>query len=62
MGALEGYGSYIFENGDKYEGNWKDNMRDGHGVYLFNDGDKFEGNFKSLSIILIIFKELGSEI
>ena len=28
-GLKHGLGSYLFDNGDKYEGNWKDGKRSG---------------------------------
>ena len=33
-------------NGDKYEGEWKDDKMHGHGTYTFHDGDKYEGEWK----------------
>lgn len=33
-------------NGDRYEGEWKNNLRDGHGVLVNNDGDMYDGNWK----------------
>ena len=34
-------------NGDRYDGEWKNNMRDGPGVFVNNDGDMYDGNWKS---------------
>ena len=34
-------------NGDRYEGNFINDLRDGYGVYTFARlGDKYEGSFK----------------
>jgi len=33
-------------NGDRYDGEWKNNLRDGHGVFINNDGDMYDGNWK----------------
>ena len=42
-----GYGVYKLINGDKYEGNWKDNKWNGEGTLYRADGTKkYEGNFK----------------
>ena len=31
------YGNYIFDNGDKYEGEWNDNTMHGQGVFASGD-------------------------
>ena len=36
-----------FKNGDKYEGDWKNDIKEGKGIYFFNNGDKYEGDFKN---------------
>jgi len=40
----------IWQNGNKYEGDWKDGLRDGHGVFWVKDGKKlrklYAGNWK----------------
>ncbi len=41
----EGYGTLILENGDKYEGQWKQDMKDGFGVLTFSTGDIYTGHF-----------------
>ena len=33
-------------NGNKYEGEFKNDKREGKGIMLYNDGDKYEGEFK----------------
>ena len=33
-----------FSNGNKYEGDWKNNKREGYGIYYFSNGSKFEGD------------------
>ena len=32
-----------FENGDIYEGEWKNHKSHGEGVYLSKDGSRYEG-------------------
>ena len=34
-----------YPNGDRYEGSWRDNLKDGRGIYYYADGGKFEGEF-----------------
>ena len=36
---------YYFPNGDRYEGEFKNDKRDGQGVYYWKDGDRTVGNF-----------------
>ncbi len=35
----------IFDNGNKYEGDFEDDKINGFGIYYFNDGNQWEGNF-----------------
>lgn len=37
---IEGYGMIKNPNGERYEGDWKNNKADGHGTYVFTDGTK----------------------
>ena len=46
------FGTYIWENGDKYVGGHKDGMFHGHGTYTFGSksewaGDKYKGQYKN---------------
>lgn len=36
-----------FQNGDKYEGDWKDGQKHGQGVYTWKNGDRYEGGWKN---------------
>ena len=42
----EGHGTYYFEDGSVYEGDWTDDLRDGKGKLTYADGDSYEGDFK----------------
>ena len=33
-------------NGNKYDGDWKDDKKHGKGVYNFNNGDEYDGDWK----------------
>ena len=46
MGLKEGHGSYSFSNGEKYEGEFKDNSMWGQGKYFFLNGDTYECYFR----------------
>jgi hypothetical protein len=39
----DGYGVYIYEDGSRYEGEWKNGKKDGLGICYWNNGDKYEG-------------------
>ena len=40
-----GYGTYIWDNGDKYIGEWSNSLKSGQGKYFWVDGSKYEGGF-----------------
>jgi len=40
-----GFGTYYYNNGNIFEGNWRDDKRDGFGKLYFNNGTIFEGNW-----------------
>ena len=48
--CANGYGTYVWDNGDKYIGEAKDNLLHGLGIYTFgsgpNKGDQYVGEFK----------------
>ena len=41
------YGIMNYNNGDKYEGEFKNNLREGKGIMNYNNGDKYEGEWKN---------------
>lgn len=41
--CYEGNGSYLFENGDLFNGSWKKGLPNGYGVYEFTNGDVYKG-------------------
>jgi clan AA aspartic protease (TIGR02281 family) len=43
--CIDGYGTIIYPNGDKYVGEFKDSMRNGIGTYTFISGSVYNGNF-----------------
>jgi hypothetical protein len=44
-GEMEGFGTAIYSNEEKYTGFYKNNKRSGHGVLSWTCGDVFEGEF-----------------
>ena len=45
--CLNGQGTYVLSNGDKYIGDFKDGAINGHGIYYYLNGDKYEGEWKN---------------
>ena len=45
-GKPDGWGKVAFENGSRYEGNFKNGLRDSTGTFTFKDGSVFSGTFK----------------
>lgn len=44
---FEGFGNYVFENGDKYEGFWKGGKYEGKGTFTYHeDGFKQTGIYE----------------
>ena len=41
-----GYGEYVYSNGDKYFGNHSKGKKSGQGKYLYSGGDIYEGSFR----------------
>lgn len=46
----EGTGKYLFDNGDKYNGEWHGGMRTGYGRYDYKNGDWYIGDFRNDAI------------
>lgn len=44
---MNGYGTYTFENGNKYQGNWKDGAFDGKGAFYWKKGGSYDGQWKN---------------
>ena len=44
----EGYGVYYYQNGDKYDGQWKDDKKEGKGYFFYKEtGEVYKGNFSN---------------
>jgi len=41
-----GQGTYIYDSGSKYVGEYKDGWRDGQGTYIYDSGSKYVGEWK----------------
>ena len=41
-----GFGIYVWENGDKYEGEFVNGLMEGQGLYTFSNGNYYKGNWK----------------
>ena len=46
-GLFHGQGSYLSEDGSRYDGAWQNGLKDGFGKMTFPDGDNWEGRFSN---------------
>jgi hypothetical protein len=40
------FGTYLYANGNKYVGEWRDDKRNGQGTYTFPNGGEYVGEFR----------------
>lgn len=40
-----GFGKYFYQTGERFFGNWQNNLKEGSGVYHYTDGSYYEGIF-----------------
>ncbi len=50
-GNKEGKGVYTYADGDKYDGEWKNDKREGKGVHTYANGRSFLQNYKDGNVI-----------
>ena len=43
----DGKGTMTYEDGSKYDGEWKEGKRYGKGTLIYEDGSKYEGEWKN---------------
>ncbi len=46
-GEYDGYGTFKFHGGEKYEGEYKNGFKNGKGKYYFQNGDIYDGEYKN---------------
>ena len=44
---MEGTGKFFYNNGDIYEGDFKNGKKEGNGKIYYENGDRYEGEFKN---------------
>ena len=44
--CVNGQGTYTYANGDKYVGQWRNDLRNGQGTYTYANGEKYVGEYK----------------
>ena len=45
--CINGQGTFTWESGDKYVGEWKDGKGQGQGTYTYPNGNKYVGGWKN---------------
>jgi S1-C subfamily serine protease len=45
-GYYNGFGTFIWHDGDKYTGTWLNSMMHGQGTYIWNSGDRYYGDWE----------------
>ena len=43
---INGYGKFLYKDGEMYEGQCQQGMRDGEGYYAYLDGSNYRGEWK----------------
>ena len=44
---MEGKGIFYYNDGARYEGDWKNGLREGKGIFYYKNGNKYEGDWKN---------------
>ena len=63
--CYNGNGTFLYPNGDKYQGQWKVGQMQGMGKYEYSNGDRYEGQFhfnKKDGTGIYVWKNKGSYI
>lgn len=60
-GIMNGYGKFVWNNGDTYEGNWLYGKRSGQGKYIWANGDVYEGKFADGEMIKGVVTKANGE-
>ena len=47
MGKRSGHGTCTYPDGSKYEGCFKNNLKEGRGIFTFKDGSSYVGDWKN---------------
>ena len=47
---MEGKGIFYYNNGNKYDGEYKNNKNEGKGTFYYNDDDIYDGEWKNNKI------------
>ena len=50
-GKRDGYGFYVWADGDIWFGFWKDDVRNGEGIYIYYDGETIVGKWENNELI-----------
>ena len=47
LGKKGGKGIYFAKNGDRYEGDWRNDNKEGKGIYYYNNGNREMGDYSN---------------
>ena len=45
--CINGKGTYFYEDGNKYDGEWKNDKMEGRGTYTWKGGDRYTGKYRN---------------
>ncbi len=67
---MNGKGTYVFPNGNRFEGEWSNDVKNGYGILTYVNGEKYEGEWQGdkvhprfsniISAILYTYFNIGS--
>ena len=60
-GQRNGYGVFYYANGSKYQGLWKNNLKDGLAIFIEDNGNITQGRFSEDRLIKEVLEEKEKE-
>jgi hypothetical protein len=49
---MNGKGTYVFPNGNRFEGEWSNDVKHGYGVLTYVNGERYEGEWQGDKVSL----------
>jgi hypothetical protein len=60
-GQRNGYGVFYYANGSKYQGLWKNNLKDGLAIFIEDSGNITQGKFSEDRLVKEVLEEKEKE-